>query len=252
MIETQDSPLKVLDGNLVTMTPYWEDHCDHPEGSYIASFEEILSRDEAEMKCDLYAYEHPRGGTAVCLRFGDEGGDYYSPLNVTDLVSHNFKPYRTAFQVLQSLGNITWQSKHPKCYTAVELYFGAKVDLLTSVRANLCSEAREQLESWRIHAHHMTVNMGFWLEGPLERFEEGANVSLIATHYAMDDRVLAVKVETAVPSANETKHITVAVNPNGGQSHHSNELTDWKPLLAHGEYSGPIDLCGRLKTIDRH
>lgn len=101
-------------------------------------------------------------------------------------------------------------------------------------------------EGWEIIAHHMTINIGNISNGPLARFPKavGTFETLVVSSWAMDDRVLAVGVEGVTPSTNKIKHITIAVNRNGGgKPFHSNELTNWQPI------SDPFSLRGQILEV---
>lgn len=80
---------------------------------------------------------------------------------------------------------------------------------------------------WDMKCHHMTINMGVAIDGPaIGLLGKEFDIKLIA--FSKDERCCAVFVETDAPSKNKLKHITVAVNVNGGgKPKHSNELTDW-------------------------
>jgi hypothetical protein len=98
-------------------------------------------------------------------------------------------------------------------------------------------------DGWQKVAHHMTVNMGEATQGPANHLV-GKVFTLRADYIASDDRVIAVAVETKVPSKNEKKHITVAVNRDGGgKPVHSNQLTEWKKLPQ------TIELKGTVKVV---
>ncbi len=83
---------------------------------------------------------------------------------------------------------------------------------------------------WAIKCHHMTCNMGRADHGPAAN-TLGENFDLWVTHIGKDDLVIACAVECAVPSANEQKHVTLAVNEAaGGKAKMSNNLVDWSPV----------------------
>lgn len=83
---------------------------------------------------------------------------------------------------------------------------------------------------WEILSHHMTCSMGS-LENSIAKNFIGQKVELIVRTIAQDDLVMAVGVETIVPSINRIKHITVAVNrKNGGKPFLSNNLKNWEPI----------------------
>ena len=57
--------------------PYWENGCDHPEDSYVGSFEYYFSA-AAPTLYDVYAYhgKHIASSTAICMRYGHEVHEY--------------------------------------------------------------------------------------------------------------------------------------------------------------------------------
>jgi hypothetical protein len=70
----------------------------------------------------------------------------------------------------------------------------------------------------------MTINMGGPENGPANGML-GSRGELWVTAIGIDNRVLAVAVETEIPSKNAQKHVTIAVNRrDGGKPVHSNEL----------------------------
>jgi len=97
-------------------------------------------------------------------------------------------------------------------------------------------------EGWEVVAHHMTINMGPPDAGPagwmfgwsfIPTTGPPFAASLEVTHVGRDNRVLAVAVETSVPSRKVRKHVTVAVNvAAGGKPEHSDTLpwSAWVPL----------------------
>jgi hypothetical protein len=96
---------------------------------------------------------------------------------------------------------------------------------------------------WQVIAHHMTINLGNAEAGPAAQFI-GQEFVVTATTVGKDERVFAVGVASIVPSNNKIKHITVAVNVNGGgKAKHSNELTNWTPLAQ------PLVLRGVVQVV---
>ena len=92
-------------------------------------------------------------------------------------------------------------------------------------------------EGWEKICHHMTINMGSADKGPAANLL-GQKVHMTVTSLAQDDKVMAVGVETTVPSSNARKHVTIAVNRSaGGKPFHSNLLSNWqatKPMVISG------------------
>lgn len=96
---------------------------------------------------------------------------------------------------------------------------------------------------WVVVAHHMTCNMGSFDSGPVKnsKFKLGDTATLVVTSLAYDDKVMAVGVESEVPSSNEKKHVTIAFDQkNGGKPFMSNQLREWKP-------TSPIQLSGIIQ-----
>lgn len=86
---------------------------------------------------------------------------------------------------------------------------------------------------WQIHAHHMTVKFGAGLD---DKNELGKIVNLRVTKIGSSDKAIAVQVE-GYPSSNNIPHVTLAVNPDGGNAKDSNLITTWfnvKPFFISG------------------
>ena len=114
-------------------------------------------------------------------------------------------------------------------YTALVLDEESQYKLLAQLRVWECGSL-DICRSWEKVCHHMTINLGDAEDGPAANLV-GQEFEVIATSVGYDNRVVAVGVESVVPSKNKIKHITVAVNVVGeGKAKHSNELTKWTPL----------------------
>lgn len=95
---------------------------------------------------------------------------------------------------------------------------------------------------WEPIAHHMTINMGPAEKGPAAEWL-GQMVDLTVKTLAQDNLVMAVGVDCIVPSSNQIKHITVAVNrKDGGKPFFSNKLNNWKPVKT-------LDLRGTVQEV---
>ena len=95
---------------------------------------------------------------------------------------------------------------------------------------------------WDVRAHHMTINMKGAEEGPALDWVD-KEVELTVKAIARSDKVVAVAVDTEVPSTNQIKHITVAISPEA-RPVDSNELSNWEPL-------SPIKLRGIVKEVEQ-
>ena len=121
-------------------------------------------------------------------------------------------------------------------YTSINLHPESQKRLVDYYNGNI----QNIPEDWEIIAHHMTINMSSMAFGPLKDYTMGEleklcnqDQELKVVSYAMDDKVMAVGVETELPSKNKIKHITVAVNREaGGKPFLSNQLTAWESVVS--------------------
>lgn len=114
--------------------------------------------------------------------------------------------------------------------------------VLTQVSQTKLRNAFQIPPGWEIICHHMTINMGEAKEGPAGKYL-GQLAELKVKTIAKDDLVMAVGVETDIPSQNEIKHITIAVNrKDGGKPYLSNNLKNWEP-------APEITLEGHVKVV---
>jgi hypothetical protein len=122
-------------------------------------------------------------------------------------------------------------------YTAVVLDADSVVKLTNAMQKRVPS-------GWELICHHMTINLGNFNSGPASAdFNLSDEVELTVTTFAQDGKVMAVGVECPVPSVNQQKHITVAVNrAGGGKPFHSNKLTTWDAIETF-TLKGQIEEC---------
>jgi Fungal tRNA ligase phosphodiesterase domain len=105
-------------------------------------------------------------------------------------------------------------------------------------------------QGWSILCHHMTINMGEAIKGPASHLV-GQNATLTVKAVAQNDKVMAVAVDSLVPSQNPVKHITIAVNrAGGGKPVMSNQLTGWTPIQ-HFQINGVVAEVAHGGTIIR-
>jgi len=100
-------------------------------------------------------------------------------------------------------------------------------------------------EGWETIAHHMTIKLGALEDGSNEKqdMEDGTEIHLNVTDYAIDDKVMAVGVK-GYSSTNPKPHITIAVNrAEGGKPFMSNKLTDWRKI------GFSFDLTGKITEV---
>lgn len=99
------------------------------------------------------------------------------------------------------------------------------------------------LDGWEVHGEHMTIIFGQPLSKMGLEDDKGKEVELVVTHVGFTNMVVALKVE-GYPSDNETPHITLAVNTEGGgEPRMANDIDNWKKL------NNPIILKGKVLEI---
>ena len=119
-------------------------------------------------------------------------------------------------------------------YSAVVLDGGSRGSLLSRVENSVP-------QGWDVIAHHMTIAFG----KPVPNQEDlGKDVTLTVTELGLSDMAMAARVE-GYPSANQTPHITIAVNPNGGKPVMSNDITKWVKVK-------PFNVIGKIVEIKKN
>lgn len=104
-------------------------------------------------------------------------------------------------------------------YSAVILDNASKNSLLSRLEGDIPN-------GWTTIAHHMTIVFGKALPNQEDLDKE---VTLTVTGIGLSDMAIAVSVD-GYPSTNQTPHITVAINPNGGTPSMSKEITQWRKI----------------------
>ena len=67
-------------------TPFFTDECCHEPDCYIGSavLSPYLKEDYNHL--DVYLFDDKHSVNKVCIRFGNEGGDYFSPGTIFDMI----------------------------------------------------------------------------------------------------------------------------------------------------------------------
>jgi len=120
-------------------------------------------------------------------------------------------------------------------YTALVLHPGERDKLIQHVQAMIP-------DGWDVKSDHMTTNLRSASEGPASDFI-GQEAKVTAKAIGSNQKVMAVAVDSEVPSKNAVKHITIATAP-GAQSQESNNLTDWNPMT-------PLTIRGIVKEVQQ-
>ena len=105
-------------------------------------------------------------------------------------------------------------------------------------------------QGWKAFAHHMTIIPPTLQQSEprynYPKYPLGSEVPLKAVAIAQNDKVIAVKIESDIPTKNKIPHVTIATNA-GGKPMDSNNFgeSDFKPL------DKPISLSGVIKEIPK-
>jgi hypothetical protein len=94
--------------------------------------------------------------------------------------------------------------------------------------------------SWDIKCHHMTLNLGSCKD--LVYLGNKYDLKVIAFSICEELGVAALKVESILPSDNDTKHITLAVSASGSAMN-SNKLDNWTTVDNQIIVSGIVGEC---------
>lgn len=84
--------------------PVWSNECHHDEDCYIGSF------DYLGKGYDVYVFG-TRVEQSVCIRYGDEASEYYSPGSISEFLRNcrNLEVYESAYRVIKSEGGFIYR-----------------------------------------------------------------------------------------------------------------------------------------------
>ena len=163
-----------------------------------------------------------------------------------DLAERGMKPraYRKEADRLEAQAAALESQQKPateatKATKGKVLYSGVVLD--KGSRAKLLKQFAQYIpKGWKPLAHHMTTAFGKALPEGLA----GLDGELRVTHIGWDKElgVVAVQVESDIPSENNIPHITLAVSPTG-KPKDSNRITNWKPVAR------PLVLQGKAQDV---
>lgn len=102
----------------------------------------------------------------------------------------------------------------------------------------------------KIYAHHMTIVPPTLQQSEprynYPKYPIGSEVPLKAVAIAQNDKVIAVKIESDIPTKNKIAHVTIATIGDGKPMDSNNfEESDFKPLAK------PINLSGVIKEVPK-
>lgn len=85
-------------------TQEYSNGCDHEDGSYLGSIQQ--GPDKNDEWLDIYIFDGGNLGQQVCIRYGKNDQDYYSPGSITNLIKGQMDAYQLALHVIQKKGEI--------------------------------------------------------------------------------------------------------------------------------------------------
>lgn len=96
-------------------------------------------------------------------------------------------------------------------------------------------------QGWTHSANHMTMNIGRAKDASIPFLGQEATLNVVAV--AQDENVMAVKVETDLPTSSSFPHITIALNSQAeAKPSMSNDLTNWSPIK-------PFSITGSVQEV---
>ena len=117
-------------------------------------------------------------------------------------------------------------------YTACVLEESSRTTLVEWMYSN-----HEVPEHFEILAHHSTIDLKPMVKSMGQPFD-GQRHELKVIRFGRLDGIMAVEVETVVPSKNDRKHITLCYDkPNGWKPKQSNDIVEWtdiEPFVLYG------------------
>ena len=109
--------------------PKFIDQCDHGKENFIGTIWVVEKNKAGELEqnpYDVHIFEDATFGTEVCIRYGNEPQDYFSPGQITNLIGRNVPVYEKAWRLIQAKGRLTYQRK---------------VDAVKSIDCDLCENS---------------------------------------------------------------------------------------------------------------
>lgn len=118
-------------------------------------------------------------------------------------------------------------------YTAIVIDENSKAKILSSLKDVIPN-------NWKVICHHMTIDLKPHNESILSdtKYKLNQMATMTAIELGIDDKAIALKVVSDVPSINKIKHITVAINVNA-KPVDSNYIKNWREI-------SPIEIVGTI------
>jgi len=89
---------------------HWTNGCKHAKSEYVGS---IIINETGLTWLDVYVFQD-RLGQEVCIRYGSEDHQYYSPCEVINVYRSPNPVYQAAIRVLEYKGKMVWERKTKK------------------------------------------------------------------------------------------------------------------------------------------
>jgi hypothetical protein len=89
--------------------PFHTDHCTHGHDCYVGSF--TYGNPTPHERIDVYVYPDDYYGQEVCLRYGEEDYQYFSPTGISAFIraSVSMPLYQRALELLMEKGKIKFE-----------------------------------------------------------------------------------------------------------------------------------------------
>jgi hypothetical protein len=85
--------------------PKFLDRCEHGIEYFVGSTT-LMKSAKNQMRVDVYAFPSSLYGTAICIRYGNEGSKYISPGGIVDFIKSN--SYKDVLLLLEEKGKFIY------------------------------------------------------------------------------------------------------------------------------------------------
>lgn len=96
-------------------TPAWTDECNHGKEHYLGTVSNYGIG--GVYKVDVYVFPEKHRGHNICIRFGNEPSEYYSPGSIDTLamgIQAGMEVYKIALQLILFKGKFIWTRNKEK------------------------------------------------------------------------------------------------------------------------------------------
>lgn len=97
----------------MTTEKHFTDCCGHKDEEYVGTIETVERRDNTlqEVWYDVYVFADSVTGHSICVRYGNEPGEYLSPGDITMMMRSNRAIYSLALSLIIEKGIFKYERR---------------------------------------------------------------------------------------------------------------------------------------------